>query len=286
MKLNKSEAELFIPDGRPNEEALERTTHMAIAAHHDDIEIMAYHGIAQCFGRDDEWFSGVVVTNGAGSPRDGLYEKFTDEQMQNIRKLEQKKAAYVGEYGSMALLSYKSSEVKDARSNVVIDEIKELIRVARPKILYTHNLADKHDTHVAVALRVISAIRLLPVQLRPEKVYGCEVWRGLDWVNDNEKVLFDVSSHSNIAAAVLGVHDSQICGGKRYDLATEGRRLANATYSESHGTDSSTALSYAMDLTPLIKEDTLDILEYIQSYIDRFKNDVTNKIKAYNKDEQ
>ena len=38
MKLNKADAELFIPDGKPTEEALERTTHMAIAAHHDDIE--------------------------------------------------------------------------------------------------------------------------------------------------------------------------------------------------------------------------------------------------------
>ena len=281
MKLNKVDAELFIPDGRPTEEALERTTHMAIAAHHDDIEIMAYQGIAQCFGRNDEWFCGVVVTNGAGSPRNGLYESFTDEQMQNIRKLEQKKSAYVGEYGSMALLSYESSEVKNAKSNVVIEEIKELITVAKPQIVYTHNLADKHETHVAVALRVIGAIRLLPIQLRPQKLYGCEVWRGLDWVNDNEKVLFDVSSHTNIAAAVLGVHDSQICGGKRYDLATEGRRLANATYSESHGTDNSSAISYAMDLTPLIIDDSLDVIQYIQSYIERFKNDVSSKITKF-----
>ena len=45
-------------------------------------------------------------------------------------------------------------------------------------------------------------------------------------------------------ARVLNLHlnaphtqQSQICGGKRYDLATLGRRLANATYAESHGTD-------------------------------------------------
>ena len=30
---------------------------------------MAYHGVAECFGRKDKWFTGVVVTNGAGSPR-------------------------------------------------------------------------------------------------------------------------------------------------------------------------------------------------------------------------
>lgn len=281
MKFKKANAELFIPDGKPADDALKRTTCMAISAHHDDIEIMAYHGIEQCFGRNDEWFCGVVVTNGAGSPRDGIYEKYTDEEMQKVRKLEQKKAAYVGEYGAMALLGYTSSETKDCKNNDVLEEIKELIKEARPKVVYTHNLADKHDTHVAVAIRVISAIRSLPVELRPQKVYGCEVWRSLDWVNDDEKILFDVSAHTNIAAAVLGVHDSQICGGKRYDLAADGRRLANATYSESHGTDSSTALSYAMDLTPLIMDDSLDISQYIQSYIERFRNDVVNRIKAF-----
>ncbi|PYG88716.1 LmbE family N-acetylglucosaminyl deacetylase [Ruminiclostridium sufflavum DSM 19573] len=281
MNFNKNDAELFIPDGRPAADALGRTTCMAVAAHHDDIEIMAYHGIAQCFGREDEWFCGVVVTNGAGSPRNGLYEKYTDEEMQKVRKLEQKKAAYVGEYGSMALLGYTSSEAKDSANNEVLEEIKELIKEASPKVVYTHNLADKHDTHVAVAIRVIGAIRQLPPELRPQKVYGCEVWRSLDWVNDEEKLLFDVSAHTNIAAALTGVHDSQICGGKRYDLATEGRRLANATYSESHGTDGSSALSCAMDLTPLIKEDSLDISKYIQDYIERFKNDVAEKIRAF-----
>ncbi len=279
MNFKKADAELFIPDGKPIAEALKRTTCMAISAHQDDIEIMAYHGIAHCFGRDDEWFCGVVVTNGAGSSRNGLYEKYTDEEMQKTRKLEQKKAAYVGEYGAMALLGYTSSEAKDSKNSEVVEEIKELIKEASPKVVYTHNLADKHDTHVAVAIKVINAIRLLPEELRPQKVYGCEVWRGLDWLNGEDKVIFDVSARANIAAAVLGVHDSQICGGKRYDLATEGRRLANATYSESHRTDSSNALSYAMDLTPLIKDDSLNISKYIQSYIERFQNDVVDRIR-------
>lgn len=280
MNFNKPNAELFIPDGSTVPDALIRTTHMAISAHQDDIEIMAYDGIAKCFGSDDQWLCAVVVTNGAGSPRNGLYANYTDEEMQRVRKLEQKKAAYVGEYGALALLDYTSNEAKDCNNNKVIDEIKELIKVARPKVVYTHNLVDKHDTHVAVAIRVIKAIRLLPFELRPEKLYGCEVWRSLDWLNDKDKVLFDVSAHKNIAAAVLGVHDSQICGGKRYDLATEGRRLANATFSASHGTDSSSTVSFAMDLTPLIINDSLDISEFIQSYIDGFRNDVVNKIKS------
>lgn len=277
MKLRKANAEIFIPDGMPINDALKRTTHMAISAHQDDIEIMACHGILQCFGREDRWFSGVVVTNGAGSPRDGIYAKYTDEEMQKVRRQEQKKAAYVGEYGSMVLLDYTSSEVKDKNNADVADELADLIRTAAPRIIYTHNLADKHETHLGVVGRVIRAIRSLPMEARPEKLYGCEVWRGLDWVNDSEKVLLDVSERPNISAAVLGVHDSQICGGKRYDLATEGRRRANATYSESHGTDNSTALSYCMDLTPLIRDDSLDATQFILSYIERFKADVAEK---------
>ena len=279
MKLYKEGAELFIPDGKPDAEALQRTTHMAISAHQDDIEIMACHGILECFGLKDRWFMGVVVTNGAGSPRDDLYANYSDMEMQAIRKFEQKKAAYIGEYGAMALLNYTSSEVKDGNNRAVINEIKELITAARPEVLYTHNLADKHDTHVAVVLRVIAAIRELPPEIRPQKLYGCEVWRGLDWVNDNEKVLFDVSGHPNISAALLGVHDSQICGGKRYDLAVEGRRRANATFSESHGTDKVDAYTYGMDLTPLIEDDSIDVISYIQGYMERFQNDVVRRLE-------
>jgi len=39
----------------------------------------------------------------------------------------------------------------------------------------------------------------------------------------------------NLQFALLGVFESQIAGGKRYDLALMGRRRANATYFESHG---------------------------------------------------
>jgi len=278
MKLKKQGAEIFIPDNADAETALKRTTHMAISAHQDDIEIMAYHGIVNCFGRNDKWFFGVVVTDGAGSPRDDIYKDYTDEDMKAVRKTEQKKAAYVGEYSGVAMLYYSSSEVKNPDNRDVVEELAEIIRKAQPEVLYTHNLADKHDTHVAVATKVIKAVRSLPKELRPQKIIGCEVWRGLDWLNDDQKVLMDVSAHQNIAAAVLAVHDSQICGGKRYDLANQGRRLANATFSESHGVDKYEALSYGMDLTPLAEDDSLDIVKYVTGYIDDFRKNVEEKI--------
>ncbi|MDY0295662.1 MAG: PIG-L family deacetylase [Acholeplasmataceae bacterium] len=279
MKLNKKTAEFFIPDQKPLDEAIKRTTHMAIAAHQDDIEIMAYDGILKCFGNEEKWFFGVVVTDGAGSARDGIYKDYTNEEMMMTRKVEQRKAAFIGEYGALAMLDYASKEIKDPANIEAIDEMVELLKAAKPEVLYTHNLADKHDTHIGVATKVIKAIRKLDPKDRPKAVYGCEVWRDLDWMVDEEKVELNVSGHPNIAAALVEVFDSQIIGGKRYDLATTGRRGSNATYATSHKIDKATAISYAMDLTPLILDDSLDIITYITGYISRFKDDVELRIK-------
>jgi LmbE family N-acetylglucosaminyl deacetylase len=281
MKLKKKDAEFFIPDNKPISEALARTTHMAVAAHQDDIEIFSYHGILNCFGKDTEWFFGTVVTSGAGSPRNNIYTDYTDEDMKKIRKIEQKKAAFIGEYGALALLNYESSEVKDKENDELIEELLKLISIAKPKIIYTHNLADKHPTHVAVVIRLIEALRKLPFELRPEKLYGCEVWRNLDWLMDNDKEVLDVSDRPNLASALVSVFDSQICGGKRYDSATIGRRLANATFSSSHEVDKAQSVTYAMDLTPLITDLTLSISQFVTNHIRKFEEDVSSNILKF-----
>ncbi len=278
MNFHLPSSELFVPDGLPVEQALSRTTHMAVSAHQDDIEIMAAAPIVECFQQEDKWFTGVVVTDGRGSPRDDLYANYTDEDMHTVRLKEQRKAAVVGEYAAQVQLDYPSRMVKDPASPGPTADLARLLDAARPQFVYTHNLADKHDTHVAVALRVVAAVRSLPAEARPRKLFGCEVWRDLDWMLDTDKVPFDLSSHEALQAALLGVFDSQIAGGKRYDLATMGRRKANATYAESHGVDTHQGLSYAMDLTPLVADPSLDIIPYVQSYIQRFANDVAARI--------
>ena len=111
-------------------------------------------------------------------------------------------------------------------------------------------------------------------------MYGCEVWRDLDWVNDEEKIYMDCGPHPNLMRCLSAVFDSQIVGGKRYDLAAEGRRLANATFSASHACDTYTALNYAMDLTPLMDERT-DIAEYITGFIRRFERDVCGRLHKF-----
>lgn len=281
MKLCNENAVVFFPDGNEN---LSRTTHLAISAHHDDIELMAMHGVLECFGKKDKWFTGVVVTDGAGSPRNGLYADYTDEEMKAVRVVEQKKAAFVGEYAAQLMLGYTSAAVKDGKNDKVVEDLMRVIEETRPEIIYTHNPADKHDTHCAVVLRVIEAIRRLPKELRPKKLYGCEVWRDLDWVVDEEKTVFDVSAHPNVSAALISVFDSQICGGKRYDLAAQSRRVANATYYASHGVDDSNALNYGVDMTELIADKTDETpFEFIARYIDGFRADVENRVKKLSK---
>jgi LmbE family N-acetylglucosaminyl deacetylase len=280
MQFHQSNADFFVPDGTAPQEAMARSTHLCIAAHQDDIEIMAYHGVAACFGRTDRWFGGVIVTNGAGSPRSGIYGSYTDEQMQKVRVLEQRKAAYVGEYGFQAQLGFTSSQVKNPKETAVVEDLAKILRATRPEVVYLHNPADKHDTHIGVMLRAVAALRAVREETRPAKVYGCEVWRDLDWLPDDVKQVLPASARSNIAASLVGVFDSQVSGGKRYDLATAGRRLAHATYYASHGTDQESALNFAMDLTPLVDDPLLSVTDYVLGQIDLFRADVEKRVRS------
>jgi LmbE family N-acetylglucosaminyl deacetylase len=279
IRLSRKTAEIWTPDGCLVEQALARTTHLGVAAHQDDLEIMAVDGILRAFGRRDTWFTGVVVTDGAGSPRDDLYRDYTDEGMREVRRQEQKKAASIGDYSAVVFLDHPSAAVKSAADVAPEADLRAILESTKPRVVYTHNLADKHDTHVAVALRTIAAIRSLPPEIRPERLYGGEVWRDLDWLLDEDKVTFDLSAHENIQAALLSVFDSQISGGKRYDLATAGRRRAHATYSASHGVDQATAVCYALDLTPLITDPTLDPWDHVERYLERFSGDVKSRLR-------
>ncbi len=277
LKLHQPTAEIYVFDGVPEAEALARTTHLGIGAHHDDLEILAMEGVLNCFAQPDRWFTGVVVSDGAGSPRDLEYKDYTDAQMKIVRRREQKKAAFVGEYAAQLLLDHPSSAIKDGQNQQVVDDLVKVLEATQPQLVYTHNLADKHDTHVAVLLRVIAACRKLPAAQRPSKLVGCEVWRDLDWLSDEDKVRMAVDGHENLQNALLGVFDSQIAGGKRYDLATMGRRKAHATYSESHGTDSNSGVIFGMDLTPLLSGDTPPA-ERVGELIRSFEAEVRGRI--------
>lgn len=277
MKLTQANAEIFVPDQLAEGAALARTTHLGIGAHQDDLEIMAAHGILACFGSRDRWFTGVVVGDGAGSARSEAYAHFTAGEFSAVRRREQKKAAYVGEYAAQLLLAHPSARVKDAANADLHSELVQVLQLTLPEVVYTHNLADQHDTHVAVALRVIAACRALEPARRPKRLIGCEVWRDLDWLTGEDKLAMPLVGREHLQSALLGVFDSQIEGGKRYDLGTLGRRRAHATYSESHGAEPPDAVTWGMDLSPLMHEG--DALEHVTALLRRFQDDVAARVR-------
>jgi len=279
VKFTQTHADLYVPDGISASEALSRTTHLCIGAHPDDQEINAYHGIAACYRRPDQWFTGVCVTDGAGSARVGPYAGYSDAEMVEIRKREQRQAAVLGEYACEIQLAWPSSEVKNPAQSAVTDELEAVLRATRPEVLYLHNPADKHETHVACFARGLAAVRRLAPAERPTVCHGFEGWRNLDWLADDEKVPLPTDSRPHLFAALVGLFDSQIAGGKRYDLAGPARNLANATFFDSHAADGTRSLSWAMNLTPLLLDDSLDPVAFTLQKIDALRDDVRERLQ-------
>ena len=280
MKFTQENHDFYVPDDVSLADSLARTTHLGIGAHQDDLEFMALHGILHCFHETEYWFSGVTCTDGAGSARAGPYALFTDDQMKAIRRQEQKKAAQIGHFGFMVQLDHPSRHAKQAsQRHLLVADIQHVLEQAQPDIIYTHNPFDKHASHVGVLLATLEAIQALPVETRPKQLWGCEVWRGLDWLADEDKAVHDVSDRPNLAASLNGVYDSQIAGGKSYDQAVEGRRRANATFHESHVVDQATHVQYAVDLSELISgERTLQ--DFCREKLERFQEDVFGRLDS------
>jgi LmbE family N-acetylglucosaminyl deacetylase len=279
VKFSNPQADVLVPErGLADEEALRSVTHLCIAAHQDDIEIMAQSGISDCLDSHGMAFGGVVVTNGAGSPRAGAYRSYTDEQMIAVRRDEQRAAAMLGRYAIQVQLAHPSADVKRSGHPGVAADLDAILSGCTPRVLFLHNPADKHDTHIAVLLRCLEAIQRLPEEKRPARVLGCEVWRDLDWLPDADKVALDSGRNPDLARKLLEAFDSQIGGGKRYDLAAIGRRSANATFSSSHSTDSIKGITWAVDLTPVTRSGGPSIRDFTASLVGRFGGDVARRL--------
>lgn len=237
--------------------------------------------IGHCRDDGERWFTGVVCTDGAGSARSGPFADVTDEGMAVIRREEQREAARVGRYGAVVQLGHTSAFVRgDEGARALTADLAALIDACRPVNLYTHNLADKHTTHLAVGLAVVRAVRTLPPEARPVRVVGVEGWRSLDWLADHEKVLLDATGLDDLADALAACFPSQIAGGKRYDLAEAGRRRANATLGEPRAVDAAEAITVAMDLTPLVRNDDLDPAVFLAAAVDRFRAEVEHGLRS------
>jgi LmbE family N-acetylglucosaminyl deacetylase len=281
MNFSRTDADIFTPDDSLPAAALARVTHLCVAAHQDDIEIMAHAGLCDCLDEPARRaFGGVVVTDGAGAPRSGPYASHTDDQMRAVRREEQRRAATLGGYAIQIQLAHPSADVKAPGHAGVRTDLEQIFSGCSPEVVYLHNPADKHPTHVAVLLRCLAALRALPPERRPRRVLGCEVWRDLDWLPDDAKVALDSGRRPELAAALLRVFDSQLAGGKRYDLATLGRRAANATFHTAHATDKLAGITWAMDLTPLIADPARDVAEFTMGQLDRLRAEVAGQING------
>ena len=78
---------------------------------------------------------------------------------------------------------------------------------------------------------------------------------------------------------MLKAFDSQVTGGKRYDLAALGRRAAHATFHTSHATDRVEGITWAMDLTPLVQNETLQPLDFTLKHVDGLRSDIETQLR-------
>ena len=264
------QADTFVPGGGDWREALGSVTHLAIGAHADDCEFMAFHGIEEC-RRGAGKFCAVVLTDGAGSVGGGANSS-------EMRRAEQPEAAKIGGYAVVIQCGLTSAQLKNPKDNTARSFLDEIFRYAHPKTVYAHSPCDRHDTHLASCLRVVEALRALPADRRPQKVYGCEVWRDLDWLCGDDRIRLDCGNDEKFASVLNAVFRSQIDGGKRYDLAVIGRRRAQATFDDPHAADEVSMVTLAMNLTPLLADPLLSVSDFALAAVDRFRNDVRERL--------
>jgi LmbE family N-acetylglucosaminyl deacetylase len=273
LTLSQVHSEIFVPDGIDTAHALSRTTHLGIGAHPDDLEIMAVHGILECVESSERWFTGIVAADGAAGGASG-------SELAATRRSEQKRAAEIGRYGAVVLLNHPSSALKDTTNDAVVGDLSALMRATSPEVVYTHNLADAHDTHVALALAVIAACRRLAEHEKPARVIGCEVWRDLDWLPGDAKVMMPVGEREELEAELIRAFSSQLDAGKHYDRAALGRRHANATFHEIRSTDGRRGIVWGMDLTPAA-HGAIDPGELLRGHVRDFERELDERLRRY-----
>jgi len=278
MKFSQSSADFYAPRGQDPLANLATTTHLGIGAHADDLEILAFPGIATCFRHPTNRFSGVVVTDGAGAPRTGCFTKTTDSELISLRQKEQHHAANLGDYASVLQLGHPSVSVRQTDRSAVVADLVKILETARPQVLYLHNPADRHETHIGVLFACLEALRQLPPSSLPKEIYGCEVWGDLDWVPPAHIIRLACHAPETLGPSLLRCFKSQVEGGKRYDRAALGRRHAQATFANPTQPDSVSEVVLALDLRPVV-EGKSSSAELLSSLLDCFRTETIARLE-------
>lgn len=279
MKFSRSGSDLFLPGNGQPSETLSATTHLGIGAHADDLEILAFPGISACLNHPIERFTGVVVTNGSGAPRAGSYAKVSDAELIQIRREEQRQAAILGQYAAIIQLGFASADIRINPCPDLVGDLLQILQATQPRVIYLHNPADRHETHIAVLLSCLAALRQLPSAARPKEVYGCEVWGDLDWAPTSRVVRLPCPAPDDFGPSLLRCFRSQVEGGKRYDLAAAGRRRAHATFADAYSPDQAQEVLLALDLLPLIEPNPPTLQAFVSGLINEFRQQTTERIQ-------
>jgi LmbE family N-acetylglucosaminyl deacetylase len=279
LEFSQRDVDVFVPDGRAEDEALARVSLLGIGAHPDDLEIMAYHGIRAGQGQGGPRFAGVVCTDGSGAPRFDADEDPEAHALRRTRREEQRAAARRGRYAALIQLDHPSEAVREDVTAELVDDLAILLDATRPRVVYTHSPADQHATHVGVCVAAIEAVRRLPEAARPEQVLGCEVWGGLDWLAEPSAVLLDLGVDTASWSALMQVFVSQTKT-RPYHEGALGRSRANAVFREADQPGGDERLWRAMDLTPLVVEGAPDLEEFVRDRLAEFEGSVIARIAA------
>ena len=283
MTFGKNEAECYVPDGASPDAAMGRATILAIGAHPDDLVVMALPGILEALHRGGRQFFGIVATHGGSDPRTGSYAGLTYDEIREIRREEQCQAADIGGYSGIVQLMYDSREVKDLADTRLERDLQAILDAVRPDRVFLHNPCDRHDTHVAVCLRSIRALRAVTASTgwMPEAVLGCEVWRSLDWVVHHDRVHVRLHDEGMLSDHLIHAYKSQYAQNTQYEMALRGRRIVNATHQEALSQGEAHQVEFAMDLLPLVRDPSLDVETFVRHILHHFEHDVMSRVTHF-----
>lgn len=251
--------------------------YVCICANPSDCEIMAIDGIQRGYRAKKYTFAAVITTDGADCEGFGKQKKYSPKKIALMRAAEQKKAANIGRYNSVYFMNYKAEDARNQDDEDIVNEYVEIIKELKPRIIYTHSILDRDPTHVAVAVKVINALRQLKKAQMPAQLYGCEEWRDLDWVSPEKVTTFDVSHNIRLQRQLISVHKSQNLN-RDYISAAMGRRYVNATFAKSEKKKDAKLTSRAINMTTLLRRKEYPVKRFAMSFIDDLYTEINDSM--------
>ncbi len=246
-------------------------THIAIAAHKDDGEMLALHGILNCY--DKGGFALIVLTDGGNCPKSGKYADVSYDDMAELRTEEQKRAATFGKYEKVYFLQLPSSSLETEFEEISSKVASIFNENPTIQYAYAHSLFDRHKTHINASKIAIESIRQSKYKGKIKMLYGVELWRDLDWIPENEQILLDVSGSKDFAMDLLSFFPSQNQS-KMYNKGFCGRVVANATFSNSHSNSLASEQIRAIDMTKLVFADKNAVRAFVDEQLGKFKQEI------------